>query len=126
MLVVDSSAWIEWLNDGPLTAELSRKMPVKSALLVPTLVQHELMKWLVRERGEEAADEVIAYTQKCVVAVLDTATAIEAANLSRQYRLATADAVIYATAVRHGAGLLTCDAHFGRLPGVTFVAKGET
>ncbi len=27
MLVVDSSAWIEWLIDGPLTAELALKMP---------------------------------------------------------------------------------------------------
>jgi predicted nucleic acid-binding protein len=125
MLVVDSSAWIEWLIDGPLTAELAQKMPAKSDLLVPTIVQHELTKWLLRERGEEAADEFIAYTQKCVVAVLDTATAIDAANLSRQYKLATADAVIYATALRHGSGLLTCDAHFENLPGVTFIAKNR-
>jgi predicted nucleic acid-binding protein len=125
MLAVDSSAWIEWLIDGPLTAELAQKMPAKSDFLVPTIVQHELTKWLLRERGEEAADEFIAYTQKCVVAVLDTATAIDAANLSRQYKLATADAVIYAAALRHGAGLLTCDAHFENLPGVTFIAKNR-
>lgn len=126
MLAVDSSAWIEWLIDGPLTAELAHMMPGKSDLLVPTIVQHELTKWLLRERGEEAADEFIAYTQKCVVAVLDTATAIDAANLARQHKLATADAVIYATALRHGAGLLTCDAHFDGLPGVTFIPKAET
>lgn len=126
MLAIDSSAWIEWLVDGPLAAELAQKMPVKSDLLVPTIVQHELTRWLLRERGEEVADEFIAYTQKCVVAVLDTATAIDAANLSRQYKLATADAVIYATALRHGAGLLTCDAHFDGLPGVTFIPKAET
>ena len=126
MLAVDTSAWIEWLIDGPLTAELAQKMPGKSGLLVPTIVQHELTKWLLRERGEEAADEFIAYTQKCVVAVLDTATAIDAASLARQHKLATADAVIYATALRHGAGLLTCDAHFDRLPGVTFIPKAET
>lgn len=125
MLAVDSSAWIEWLIDGPLTAELAQKMPGKSDLLVPTIVQHELTKWLLRERGEEAADEFIAYTQKCVVAVLDTATAIDAANLARQHKLATADAVIYATALRHSAGLLTCDAHFDRLPGVIFIPKAE-
>ena len=125
MLAVDSSAWIEWLIDGPLAAELAQKMPGKSDLLVPTIVQHELTKWLLRERGEEAADEFIAYTQKCVVSVLDTATAIDAANLARQHKLATADAVIYATALRHGAGLLTCDAHFDRLPGVIFIPKAE-
>jgi predicted nucleic acid-binding protein len=123
MLVVDSSAWIEWLIDGPLTADLARNMPEKSALVVPTMVQHELVKWLLRERDEEAADAFLAYTEKCVVAVLDTATAIDAAHLARHHQLATADAVIYATTLRHGAGLLTCDAHFKGLPGVTFLAK---
>lgn len=29
-----------------------------------------------------------------------------------KYRLATADAIVYATALQHGAELLTCDAHF--------------
>ena len=125
MLVVDSSAWIEWLVDGPQAAALAHRMPAKTELLVPTIVQHELAKWLLRERGEETADEFIAYTQKCVVAVLDTATAIDAASLSRQHKLATADAIIYATALRHGAGLLTCDAHFDGLPGVTFIPKAD-
>jgi predicted nucleic acid-binding protein len=98
-------------------------MQAKSELLVPTIVQQELTTWLLRERDEEAADAFIAYTEKCVVAVLDTATAIDAANLSRQHKLATADAVIYATALRRGAGLLTCDAHFDGLPGVIYLTK---
>ncbi|PWW01655.1 putative nucleic acid-binding protein [Hoeflea marina] len=126
MLAIDSSAWIEWLIGGPLTEELAQRIPVRSKLLVPTIVQHEVTKWLLREKGEEAADEFVAFTEKCVVAVLDTATAIDAAHLSRQHKLATADAVIYATALRHGAGLLTCDAHFDGLPGVTFLAKIDT
>jgi hypothetical protein len=43
---------------------------------VPTIVQLELSKWLVREVGAEQADQVIAYTQKCRVVTLDTAIAI--------------------------------------------------
>ena len=35
-----------------------------------------------------------------------------------------ADAIIYATAVAAGADLLTCDAHFAKLPRVIYVAKG--
>jgi predicted nucleic acid-binding protein len=30
---------------------------------------------------------------------------------------------VYATARAHGADLLTCDAHFASLPGVTVIAK---
>jgi predicted nucleic acid-binding protein len=38
-------------------------------------------------------------------------------------KLATADAIVYATALAHGAELLTCDRHFENLPGVLFVPK---
>ena len=71
------------------------------------MVQLELSKWLVREMGEERADQVIAFTQKCVVVPLDTRIALLAAELHRQYKLATADAIVYATAQEQGADLLT-------------------
>ncbi|HEU0229912.1 MAG TPA: PIN domain-containing protein [Burkholderiaceae bacterium] len=38
-------------------------------------------------------------------------------------KLATADAVVYATARHLRAELLTCDAHFEKLPGVALHAK---
>ncbi len=123
MTVVDTSAWIEWLVDGPAGSEIGRRMPERSRVIVPTLVQLELAKWLRREKGEEAADEVLAFTQKCVVVPLDTRIAISAADLCRKHGLATADAIIYATAVETGAGLMTCDAHFETLPNVDYVRK---
>jgi predicted nucleic acid-binding protein len=123
MRVVDTSAWIEWLIDSTLRVRLVGEMPDRIQCIVPTMVQLELAKWLTRERGEEVADQVLAYTQKCVVANLDTRIALRAADLHRQYKLATADAVVYATAQEMGADLLTCDAHFQGLPGVAYVAK---
>ncbi len=39
-----------------------------------------------------------------------------------RYRLATADAVVYATAQAWGADIVTCDARFDGLPRVLFVA----
>jgi predicted nucleic acid-binding protein len=123
MRVVDTSVWIEWLIDGPLKKTLTKEFPDQTQCVVPTIVQLELAKWLMREVGEDQADQVIAFTQKCIVAPLDTRIALIAADLHRQYRLATADAVVYATALEHGADLLTCDAHFEKLPGVVFVRK---
>lgn len=123
--VVDTSAWIEWLIGGPVGQKLAREFPDKPNCIVPTIVQLELSKWLVRELGEEQADQVIAFTQKCVVVPLDTAIALLAADLHRQYKLATADAIVYATAQRHGAELLTCDEHFRGLPGAVLHPKAE-
>jgi predicted nucleic acid-binding protein len=123
MRVIDTSAWIEWLVGGPLRDRLTQEIPDRAQCIVPTIVQLELAKWLVREVGEGAADQMVAYTQKCVVVALDTRLALQAADLHRQYKLATADAVVYATARESGADLLTCDTHFDNLPGVVLVRK---
>lgn len=123
MRVVDTSAWIEWLTGGPLNPALRAEIPDQAHCIVPTIVQLELSKWLVREVGEERADQVIAYTQKCIVVPLDTTIALLAAEMHREHRLATADAIVYATAQHENAELLTCDAHFGALAGVAHIAK---
>ena len=99
------------------------KLPSREDWLVPTIIQLELAKWLTREVGEDKADQVIAFTQTCVLAQLDTKIALSAAEICSKHKLATADAIIYATAQEHGADLLTCDAHFMTLPGVTYISK---
>ena len=123
MVLVDTSAWIEWLIGSPSGEALSERLPQQSDWLVPTMVQLELAKWLTREVGEDKADQVIAFTQVCQVVPLDTEIALAAADACRTHKLATADAIIFATARARGATLLTCDAHFEGLPGVDFVPK---
>jgi predicted nucleic acid-binding protein len=123
MRVVDTSVWIEWLIGSPLKKRLTKEFPDQAQCVVPTIVQLELAKWLTREADENRADQVIAFTQQCVVAPLDTRIALTAADLHRQYKLATADAVVYATALEYGADVLTCDAHFEKLPGVIYLRK---
>jgi len=63
--VVDTSAWIEWLVGSAPGRKLGKLIPDKSHCIVPTIVQLELSKWLMREVGEDQGDQVIAYTQKC-------------------------------------------------------------
>ena len=123
MRVVDTSVWIEWLIGSPLGRRLAKEIPERAECIVPTIVQLELSKWLLREFGEDRADQVIAYTQKCIVVPLDTPLALLAAELHRQHKLATADAIVYATARARGAELLTCDAHFDKLPAVAYFRK---
>lgn len=92
---------------------------------MPTIVQLELAKWLARDVREGTVDEGIAFTDTCVVVPLDTPVALSASNLCTQHKLATADAIVYATARAHGADLLTCDRHFAHLPDVLYVPKRE-
>ena len=123
MILVDTSAWIEWLIGSATGEKVSHHLPEQADWLVPTMVQLELAKWLSREVGEDKADQVIAFTQVCQVAPLDTDIALAAAEACREHKLATADAIMFATARARGAVLLTCDAHFEGLSGVTLIPK---
>lgn len=123
MIVVDTSIWIEWLIESSLKQAISELFPSQNLCIVPTIVQSELCKWLTREVGESESDQVIAYTQNCVIAPLDTKIALYAAELHRQHKLSTADAIVYATALSYNADLLTCDAHFEGLANVVFIKK---
>jgi predicted nucleic acid-binding protein len=123
MILVDTSAWIEWLIDSATGNRVAEELPEQAEWLVPTMVQLELSKWLTREVGEDKADQVIAFTQVCNVIPLDTEIALAAAEACREHRLATADAIIFATARARGATVLTCDGHFEGLTGVTLIEK---
>lgn len=123
MMLIDTSAWIEWLVGSPTGDVVATHLPDQTQWLVPTMVQLELPKWTTREVGEDKADQVIAFTQLCRIVALDTETALLAAESCRKHKLATADAIIFASAQINGADLITCDAHFDGLPGVTVIKK---
>ena len=79
MRVVDTSVWIEWFIGSPLKKSISEAFPEPLRCIVPTIVQLEFDKWVTRELGEDKADQVIAYTQNCIVVALDTKIALRAA-----------------------------------------------
>ncbi|MCV9938270.1 type II toxin-antitoxin system VapC family toxin [Boseaceae bacterium BT-24-1] len=123
MRLIDTSAWIEWLIGSPTGEAVAKHLPEQSEWLVPTIVQLELAKWLVREVGEDKADQVIAYTQLCNVVPLDTEIALAAAEACRTHKLPTADAIVFASARAYDADLITCDQHFDGLPRVILIEK---
>jgi len=92
-------------------------------LVVPTIVQYELHRWICRERDAATAFEVIGFTEEGEVVPLDTPLAICASELASGHGLAMADAVVYATARQTAVDLVTCDAHFEALPGVTYFSR---
>jgi predicted nucleic acid-binding protein len=123
MRLVDTSAWIEWLLDSPTGQVVNPEIPTRDDWIVPTIVQLELAKWLGRQLDDDRADQVLAFTRLCRVIPLDTDIALRAAGFCASHKLATADAIVYATALHAEADLVTCDAHFAGLPGVTFIEK---
>lgn len=123
MNVVDSSAWLEYFADGPNATVFAKPIENSRLLVVPSLSLYEVFKRVSQQRDDDEALRAIAVMEQGTVVDLDRATALEAARLSIQYRLAMADSVMLATAQRHRALLWTQDADFDGLPGARYFAK---
>ena len=123
MRLVDTSAWIETLVGSPLGQAIADELPAEADWLMPTLIQYEIAKWLRRQGTQDLLQSVIAFSMTCRVAPLDTEIALAASELTQSLKLASADAIMLATARRHEADVLTCDAHFEGLPGVRYYRK---
>ena len=121
--IVDSSGWVEFLGDGPKAAGFEPFFEDPASLVLPTIVVYEVFKKLLRERGISFAEQF--YARACELRdstiVLDTDLAVRASRVSVETGLPMADAIIYATAQELGAKLVTSDAHFSGLSGVTLL-----
>lgn len=77
---------------------------------------YEVYKVIRRDLSEEGAVEAVAALRRATIAPVDESLALEAADASLALGLAMADALVYATARRHGARLVTADTDFEGLP----------
>jgi predicted nucleic acid-binding protein len=123
MNVVDSSAWLEYFADGPNASVFAKPIEATRSLLVPSLALFEVFKRVSQQRNEDEALRAIAVMEQGRVVDLDRATALEAARLSIQHRIAMADGIMLATAQRNRATLWTQDSDFDGLPGASYYVK---
>jgi predicted nucleic acid-binding protein len=75
-----------------------------------------------RDLSEECALSAVAALRRATIVPVDDALALEAADVALERGLAMADAIVFATAQRYGATLVTGDADFDGLPGVVLIA----
>ena len=77
---------------------------------------YEVYKVIRRDLSEEKALEAVSALRRARIAPVDESLALEAADVSLTHGLAMADSLVYATARRHRARLVTGDADFEGLP----------
>ena len=118
--LVDTCGWIEWITNGKLSDAFETYLIKPTHLIIPTLIQFELYKWICREKNSQTALEVIGITETGTVVPLETNLALLAADIAKEFGLAMADAIIYATCKKKGCLLVTSDKHFKSLPHVKF------
>lgn len=123
MIVIDSSAWVEYFAGGPAEPRVSEFLRGDEPVVVPAVVVYEVFRALHRVAGERTAATAVAQLSKYQIAEINVPLALSAANLALEYRLHMADAMIYAAARSVGGTLVTLDAHFEGLPYVLILKR---
>jgi predicted nucleic acid-binding protein len=120
-VVVDSSGWLEYLTDGPKADSFAPYLEGNQIVLLPTVVIYEVRKVLLLRHYKTLADAFYSQALRKTMVAFDEVLAIKSAELSLDYKLAMADAIIYATAQHCSVPLVTSATHFANLPGVTLL-----
>ncbi len=121
MILVDSSGWIEYLAARP-KADLFAPYIEGSEPLVSSAIQiYEIYKVVRRDVSEERAIAAVSALRTTKIEPLAESLALEAADVALEHGLAMADAIIFATASRHEAQIITGDVDLDGLPRVTLL-----
>jgi len=125
-LVVDSYAWIEYLDGSPKGARVGELLEAAEESFTPTPVVAEVTSKVLRA-GRDAGIGWQVLRAWSTILPLDAETARAAAALHATYRermpdFAMTDAVVLAFVRKLDARVLTGDPHFRGMRGVDFLA----
>ena len=123
MNLVDSSGWIEYLQDTPRANLFADAIEDRNALLVPTIALFEVHKVLSRRVPVELVERCLNVMRLGRVLAFTDARAIAASQIAARHPLAMADAAMYSMAQEFGATFWTQDADYQGLVGVSYFPK---
>lgn len=121
MIPVDSSGWIEYLAERPKADLFARHIEGEDSLVSSVVQVYEIHQVVRRDLNEERAIDAVSALRTTTIEPLSESPALEAADVALELGMAMADAIIFATAARHDAAIVTGDADFDGLPGVTLI-----
>ena len=123
MNVVDSSGWIEYLQDTERADLFADAIEDRHALLVPTIALFEVHKVLSRSLPADLVKRCLDVMRLGRVLDLTDPRAIAASQVAAKHKLAMADAAMYSMAQEFGATFWTQDVDYRGLDGVQYCAK---
>ena len=123
MNLVDSSGWIEYLQDTPRADLFADAIEDRNSLLVPTIALFEVHKVLSRRLAADLVDRCLNVMRLGRVLDFTDARAIAASQIAVRHQLAMADAAMYSMAQELGATFWTQDADYQGLAGVNYFPK---
>ena len=116
-MVVDTSIWLEIFFDGALKKSCEDILNGKD-IIIPSVVIFELYRKIKKQITEDGAIAAVGSLSKYQIQNVDQEIAILAGDLSLEFDLGMADAMILAFAKANDTELLTLDNDFNSIPGV--------
>ncbi len=123
MNLVDSSGWIEYLQDTPRADLFADAIEDRHSLLVPTIALFEVHKVLSRRLPADLIERCLNVMRLGRVLDFTDARAVSASQIAVRHQLAMADAAMYSMAQEFGATFWTQDADYQGLVGVRYSPK---
>ena len=123
MNLVDSSGWIEYLQDTPRADLFAAAIEDRYDLLVPTIALFEVHKVLSRNLPANLVTQCLDVMRLGRVLDLTDKRAIAASTIAVRHRLAMADAAMYSLALEFEATFWTQDVDYQGLSGVRYLPK---
>lgn len=121
--LVDSCGWIEFILGEENASFFEPALLNERQLIVPPLVIFEVTKRLLVLEQPHAVSAFLSVVERCTRPELTPQQLFSAAQASRLYKLAMADAIIWQTARENEAPLYTQDQGFKGLPSVKYKVK---
>ena len=121
-VLIDSWAWIEYFK-GSKAGEKARKyIEGKGKTIISAINIAEVYRWILRFYNEKIAQEKIdVMKERCFIIPVDEEIAIMAAKIKHEEKFGLGDAIIYATAKKENAFVLTGDSDFKDKENVIFI-----
>jgi len=121
--VVDSSCWLEYFAGTKVGEVVASAVEDIHNLIVPSITLYEVFKKMLVETTEGDALVAVAHMKQGRVVELDSDLAIFSAKTGKDFHLALADSIIYATTLKFDCTLWTQDGHFKELRSVRYFQK---
>ncbi|KAF5430857.1 putative nucleic acid-binding protein, contains PIN domain [Candidatus Methanophagaceae archaeon] len=121
--MIDSWAWIEYFRGSKAGEQIKGVIEdSEEKMVISTINIAEVYRLILRFYSEDFAEEKIeAMKQRAFVCDVIEEIAVEAAKIKHKKKWGLGDSLIYATAKKEGARVLTGDPDFKDVEGVIFI-----
>ena len=121
-VLLDSWIWIEYWRGSKNADKAGSYIESSEEAIVSSINLAEIYFWILRQYGQKEAEAKKRILEKrCFIVNLDPDIAVEAAKIKHDRKMALADSIVLATAIKSNTKVVTGDPDFEGSKEVIFI-----